>query len=120
MYSYIPLAPTARLLLYEVPSQEKKEEGQKRSEDQQALLPTSEGIRAKPVLLVLCKPCNLLCLGLEFILVSSTDWTVPVLWETLRNAGFVSRARLKALQEATSGSITEKMQGFPEEGNRSE
>ena len=70
--------------LDEVSAKEEEEEQEETSKDEQTLLPACEGISAKAIFLVFGKSCNLSCLGLESLLLSATDGTVPVAWQILQ------------------------------------
>ena len=69
----------------EIPTQKQKEESNQRSKNQQALLATRERIGTQPISLILSKPGNLLCLGLESGPLSATDGAIPVVWQLLHH-----------------------------------
>ncbi len=71
-------------LLNEVTAKKEEEEQEETSKDEQTLLPACEGIGAKAILLVFGKSCNFPCLGLESLLLSATDGTVPIVWQVLQ------------------------------------
>lgn len=71
-------------LLDEVTAKEEEEKQEETAKDEQTLLPACEGIGAKAILLIFSKSCNLPCLGLESLLLSATDGTIPIAWQILQ------------------------------------